>query len=179
MACTDSAPNAAAARVAATTQRRLSRRPPSLGRSRMAAMMLILEMRMLVNATVTNAIRNPIAKPLTRLIGVTWKARSSPPPSSAEKLWKIWAATTTTARPPPPPHADPDQDAEQAGDQRVDGALDDEAADQPAAFHADRPEHAQLGFPPLGQHHEDVHQQPPPGDDREAADEQEQRPQAV
>jgi hypothetical protein len=38
----------------------------------MAAMMLIRLMRMLVRATVTNAIRKPIAKPLTMLIGVTW-----------------------------------------------------------------------------------------------------------
>jgi hypothetical protein len=77
-----------------------------------------------------------------------------------------------------PPDPDPDQDANQGGDQCVHGALDEEAADQPPALHADRPQHAELGFSLLGQHHEDVHQQHP-GDDREAADEQEQRPQAV
>src|SRR5215213_3661029 len=51
MATVDRAPNPPAATVDSATQRRLSRRPPSLGRSRMAAMMLTRLMRMLVRVT--------------------------------------------------------------------------------------------------------------------------------
>jgi hypothetical protein len=106
MATAAIAPAPAAARVESATQRRLRRRPPSPGRSRMAAMMLTREMRMLVSATVRNAIRKPSAKPFTRLVGVTLKPRSSPP-SAGEKLAKIRAATSTTARPTASPAATP------------------------------------------------------------------------
>src|SRR4029453_3594883 len=75
---------------------------------------------------------------------------------------------------PGPADAEPGDQAERGGDQGVDGALDDETADQPPAPHAHRPQHAQLGLALLGQHHEHVHQQHDAGDDGEAADEQEQ-----
>ena len=71
MATTAAAPNPAAARVEASTQRHLRGRPASGGRSRMAAMMLIRLIRMLVRATVRKPIRKPAANPLIRLVEVT------------------------------------------------------------------------------------------------------------
>jgi hypothetical protein len=78
----------------------------------MAAMMLTRLMRMLVRVTVANAMRKPIAKPLTRLIGVNLNARLKV--SSSEKLLKMRAATTTTARPTPRPMRIPSREATSA-----------------------------------------------------------------
>src|SRR4029450_12314412 len=153
------------------------------GGSRMAAIMWTRLMGRLVRATVRKPIRKPAANPLTRLVGVTGKTRPGAP-SSAQPS-KIRAVTAPTPRLTPPQHRarprPPGPPAPEAGghprgggDQRVHGALDHEAADQPAPAHADRPQHAQLGLALLGQHHEHVHQQHDPGDDGEAADEQEQ-----
>ena len=53
----------------------------------MAAMMLTRLMRMPVRVTVPKAIRKPMAKPLTRLIGVNWNARLRV--TTSEKLLKM------------------------------------------------------------------------------------------
>src|SRR5829696_2964789 len=106
MATAAAAPSPAAARVDSTTQRRLRGRPPPDGRSRMAAMMLTRLMRTLVRATVSQAIRKPAAKPLTRLVRLAVKASRWGPPASA-KLAKMRAVTSTTARPTPSPRSRP------------------------------------------------------------------------
>ncbi len=78
IASTDAAASPAADRLDTTSHRRFNRRPPSLDRSRIAAMILIRLIRRLVSVTVANAMRKPIAKPLTMLVRVTWNAIVKP-----------------------------------------------------------------------------------------------------
>ncbi len=111
---TDSARNTAASDRGGDRPIAARRRlPPSIGRSRIAAMMLMRLIRTLVITTVAKAIRNPIANPFTSVIRETWNARVSPPSPAGARL-KIRAATTTTARPTPRPTTMPIKEATRA-----------------------------------------------------------------
>ena len=79
---------------------------------------------------------------------------------------RIWSARHAISHPKPMPRSAPSTLAEH----RVEPAFRGERADQRAPAHPHRPQHAELGAPFVGQHHEDVDEEEHAGGDREHPD---------